>query len=134
VTTHTPMPVVANRRLLIRICRWSFLLIGMAATLLLFFVATYNFIIVRGFGGDYYVNLGLRRGSMLSCAASAIFLVAIAAFRQLPRFPRVDRSASLLLVAGAAIGVAPLVYGEVAKELCLSSHRIWNITQMRCEK
>jgi len=132
--TQTPIPAPAHRNLLIRIGRWSVLLIGVAASLLLFFVAAYNFITVRGLGGDYYLNLGLFRGSVLSCSASAIFLVATAAFRQLPRFPKADRPALLLLIVGAAIGVAPLVYGNVAKELCLGSHRSWNVTQMMCEK
>jgi hypothetical protein len=126
--------VDAHRNSLVRIGRWSILFIGVAATVLLLFVASYNFIIVRGFGGDYYANLGLFRGSDLFCAALATFVVAVAMFRQLPRIPQVDRPAMLLFVLGVAFGLIPYAYGTLAKDICLGDHQSWNITLMRCER
>jgi hypothetical protein len=133
VKNELPPRPFSGREQLTRVARWSVLLIGLAVTIFLLVGAVYEFLVVPTFCGDYCAAIGLRRGAVLLCAAFAICLVAIGAFRQLPRIPRADLPAMLLLFLGVAIGLTPFAYGTGAKEICLSGHRPWNVTLMRCE-
>jgi hypothetical protein len=122
--THLPMVIL----------KWLTLLIGLAVALLLGVVAAHDFMMARSSEQSYYVNVWLYRGTVLSCVATAIGLVAAAFFLQLPRLPKLDRAALSLLVVSIITGVAPFAYAHVVKEVCLNGHHPWNVTQMKCEQ
>lgn len=114
--------------------RWSLLVVGFTVALLLSFAAVYSFVVGTSYEDGFYANVAVFRGLSLSCISIAILPFAFVAFLQIPRLPRVGRTAIALLVLGVGIGVAPFVLKYAVKESCLNHHDTWNETRLLCVK
>jgi hypothetical protein len=115
----------------IRIARWSALLLLAVVGLLLLNDALFSGWMAGGLPNEH--KLGWERRSLASLLmAAASFLAAGAAFRVIPRIPRIGKLSWALVLAAVALAGSPFVAREVLIDSCRDSGGSWSRDFLEC--
>lgn len=115
----------------VRVARWSALLLLVMVGLLLLNDAFFSGWMAGGPPNEH--KLGWERRSLASLLmATASFFAAGAAFRAIPRIPRIGKVAWVLVFFAAVLAASPFVVREVLIDSCLDSGGSWSHDFLEC--
>jgi hypothetical protein len=116
-----------------QLARWSALLLLTLAGLWLLSDALFSAWVAGGPPNEH--KLGWERRSLAAlCMSAASFLAGFAAFRAIPRVPRIGKAAWTLILLAGAIATAPWVARELLIDACLDAGGSWNRDFLECSR